>query len=192
MNFNSHPELENRHAYLSPSKYHWLGYDDDKLASTYANHLGTMRGTELHELASVLIRLKQKLPDTGQTLNMYVNDAISYRMRAEIPLFYSRNAFGTADAIGLRFDKETGRHKLRIHDLKTGFTPTSMKQLIIYAAFFCLEYGFKPADIDIELRIYQNDDVTILIPEVFEVMQAMDKTITADQVIEEVRSEQFS
>ena len=36
-----------------------------------------------------------------------------------------------------------------------------MEQLLIYAAYFCLEYGFKPRDIDIELRIYQNDEVLI-------------------------------
>ncbi|MCP6003374.1 hypothetical protein NL386_38110, partial [Klebsiella pneumoniae] len=32
---------------------------------------------------------------------------------------------------------------------------------MIYASYFCLEYGYKPRDIDIELRIYQNDQVLI-------------------------------
>ena len=51
--------------------------------------------------------LGQKLPKSQKTLNMYVNDAISFRMVPEQILFYSENCFGTADTIvfrnGVRF-----------------------------------------------------------------------------------------
>ena len=76
-------------------------------------------------------------------------------MTTEVCLFYSINAFGTADAISFR------NNTLRIHDLKNGRTPASIKQLEIYAALFCLEYSFNPRDIDIELRLYQLDEVLV-------------------------------
>jgi hypothetical protein len=34
-----------------------------------------------------------------------------------------------------------------------------MRQLEVYAAFFCLEYDYIPGEIDIELRLYQNDEI---------------------------------
>lgn len=63
-------------------------------------------------------------------MNMYVNDAISFRMVPEQILFYSENCFGTADTIVFR------NGTLRIHDLKTGVVPAHMEQLEIYAALF--------------------------------------------------------
>ena len=36
-----------------------------------------------------------------------------------------------------------------------------MHQLEVYAALFCLEYGYKPNDIGIELRLYQSDEVIV-------------------------------
>ena len=59
----------------------------------------------------------------------------------EQALYYSDNCFGTADAISFK------KNFLRIHDLKTGVTPGSMKQLLIYASMFCLEYNFLPIQI---------------------------------------------
>ncbi len=76
-------------------------------------------------------------------------------MVTEQTLYFSENCFGTADTISFR------RNKLRIHDLKTGITATSEKQLEVYAALFCLEYGASPFDIEIELRIYQRDEIRI-------------------------------
>ena len=67
---------------------------------------------------------------------------------------------------------------LRIHDLKTGATPAHIEQLLIYAAFFCLEYRIKPGEIDIELRIYQNDEILYHKPEADEILPIMDKIIT--------------
>lgn len=107
-------------------------------------------------------------------------------MRSEQVLYYSENAFGTADTISFR------RNLLRIHDLKTGVTPASMKQLEVYASLFCLEYGYKPADIDIELRIYQNDEVLIHNPELDSIVHIMDKIITFDKRIDMLKMEALS
>lgn len=114
---------------------------------------------------------------------MYVNDAIGYKMAVEQPLYYSDNCFGTADAICFR------RGKLRIHDLKTGINASSMKQLEVYAAIFCLEYGHSPYDIQIELRIYQNEEVRILEPDPDQIAYIMDRIIDADHKIEILKME---
>lgn len=153
MNFNNHSNLEGQHAFLGASKYHWINYSEDKVADAYSKFLATQKGTVLHAFAAQCISLGQKLPKSQKTLNMYVNDAIGYKMTPEQTLFYSENCFGTADSISYRSGL------LRIHDLKTGVIPAHMEQLMIYAALFCLEYKVKPADIDMELRIYQNNEV---------------------------------
>ena len=181
MNFNDHSRLEGQHAFLGASQYHWINYTEEKLAERYSNFMATQKGTELHEFAAMCIRLKQKLPRSQQTLNMYVNDAIGYRMEPERILYYSENCFGTADSISFK------NNFLRIHDLKTGVNPASIKQLVIYAALFCLEYKYKPGSIKIELRIYQNDDVVIHNPEADEVAHVIDKIITFDKVIKKIK-----
>src|SRR5574344_1877857 len=112
MNWNNHSSLKDQHAFLSASKYHWVNYDDEKLDSVYLSWLAIQKGTELHELASKLIDLRQKLSKTQ----------------------------------------------------------TSIKQLEIYAALFCLEYGFHPNEINIELRLYQYDEVLVHHPEPEELM----------------------
>ena len=178
MNWNDHSSLKDQHAFLSASKYHWVNYDDEKLDSVYLSWLAIQKGTELHELASKLIDLRQKLPETQKSLNLYVNDAIGFKMLTEQTLYYSENCFGTADAISFR------DNFLRIHDLKTGKTQASIKQLEIYAALFCLEYGFHPNEIDIELRLYQYDEVLVHRPESEEIMYIMDKIKTFDKRIE--------
>lgn len=182
MNFNAHSDLEGLHAFLGASKYHWINYDDEKLLEVYSNHLAAQRGTELHDLAKTLILLGQRLPDTKQTLNMYVNDAIAYRMKPEQVLYYSDYCFGTADAISFK------KNQLRIHDLKTGVTPAHMEQLEIYTALFCLEYDVNIADIEVELRIYQNDEIIIFGPGVDDIVPIMDKIITSNKLIEEWES----
>jgi len=139
------------------------------------------RGTELHELASKLIRLDVKLPKSNKTLNMYVNDAIGFKMVTEQPLYYSENCFGTADAICFR------KNFLRIHDLKSGEAPASIKQLMVYNALFCLEYNIKPSDIEIELRLYQSDETIVHVPDSSEILAIMDKIITFDKRIEQIR-----
>lgn len=184
MNFNKHYALEGLHAFLGASKYHWLNDDNEKLANRYLKQLAVQRGTELHEFAAQCIKLGQKLPKSQKTLNMYVNDAIGYKMSPEVVLYYSDNCFGTADAISFR------NNLLRIHDLKTGEIPAHMEQLMIYAALFCLEYKVKPSTIDIELRIYQSDDVHIATPAGDEIVPIMDKIITADKIINKIKAEE--
>lgn len=172
---------EGAHAFLGASKYSWLNYDEEKLVSTYKNLLAKEEGTKLHAFARQCIELKQKLPKSNKTLNMYVNDAIGYRMEAEQPLYYSENCFGTADAISFRKDF------LRIHDLKTGTTPASLHQLEIYCALFCLEYDIKPGLIGMELRIYQNNDILYGYPEADDILPIMDKIITFDKIIDKIK-----
>ena len=181
MQFNPHYNLEGCHAFLGASKYHWINYDEEKLDETYKRYRATQRGTELHEFACRAIELGIKLPKSKKTLNMYVNDAIGYKMTPEQVLYYSENCFGTADAISFR------KTLLRIHDLKTGITPTHIEQLEIYAALFCLEYGVNPGKIDIELRIYQSDEIVVANPDVEIIAPIMDKIITFDKRIEKLK-----
>lgn len=185
MIFNDHSKLEGQHAFLGASTYHWLRWDDETLEKRYYGRYSQQIGTELHKLAKDLIENRIKLAkhdkkiiditlgrlnipkgsyDSEIILNdllPFVNDAIGFRMTPEVILYYSINCFGTTDAITFDdFNKI-----LRIHDYKSGLTPTKMDQLIIYSALFCLEYKKNPFDFEIELRIYQNGEIIILNPE---------------------------
>lgn len=184
MNFNKYSQLEGKHAFLGASKFHWINYDEEKLLSSYKNFLATKKGTELHDFAATCIKLGQKLPKSKKTLNMYVNDAIGYKMTPEQVLYYSDNCFGTADSISFRDGL------LRIHDLKTGTTPAHMEQLMIYAALFCLEYKFKPGDIDMELRLYQSDEVLYHNATAEDILPIIDKIISFDKLINRIRNEE--
>ena len=184
MNFNRHSNLEGQHAFLGASKYHWINYSDEKVAEAYSKFLATQKGTVLHEFAAKCIQLGQKLPKSHKTLNMYVNDAIGYRLTPEQVLYYSENCFGTADAIGFR------NGLLRIHDLKTGVIPAHMEQLEIYAALFCLEYKIKPAEIEMELRIYQSDEILYHKPTVEDILPIIDRIITSDKIIAKIKAEE--
>jgi hypothetical protein len=183
MIFNRHSDFEGLHASLSASKYSWLNYDEDKMARVFTTQMAAKRGTELHDLASQMIRLGVKLEDKPKTLNMYVNDCIGFRMIPEQVLKYSINAFGTADAVSFR------NRRLRIFDLKTGVTPTSMWQPRIYAALFCLEYKHRPFQIETELRIYQNDEIMVEEADPDEIFHIMDKIVTFDKLINRLREE---
>lgn len=182
MIFNSHSDLSGKHAFLSPSSYHWLNYDGQKLEARFIAAMAAKRGSDLHALAHEAIRLGVKLSKTNQSLSTYVNDAIGYKMMCEQPLYYSDNCFGTADTICFR------RNKLRIHDLKTGITPTSEHQLEVYAALFCLEYGVDPFGIEIELRIYQRDEIRVFEPFPELINEIMIRIIDFDQQIESIRA----
>lgn len=184
MNWNKHSELIGSHAFLGASNYHWLSYNQEKLAERYENALAKQRGTELHEFAATCIRLRQRLPKSQKTLNQYINDAIGFKMSPEVVLFYSRNCFGTADSISFRDGI------LRVHDLKTGKIPGNIKQLRIYAALFCLEYGVKPEKIQIELRIYQDDGVLYEIPEPGVIQDVMNTIVRFDKCIEQIRKQE--
>ncbi len=176
---------EGTHAFLGASTYSWLNYDEKKLEDVYRNNLAKARGTRLHAFAAECISLGQKLPPSKKTLNQYVNDAIHFKMQPEQVLYYSENCFGTADAISFKKDL------LRIHDLKTGKTKPSLHQLEIYAALFCLEYDKKPGSIDIELRIYYENDVLVGKPTASDILPIMDKIIIFDKKIEQINSEEM-
>lgn len=182
MIFNTHSDLLGKHAFLSPSSYHWLNYSDQKLADRFIAATAAQRGSDLHALAHEAIRLGIKLSKANQALSTYVNDAIGYKMSCEQPLYYSENCFGTADTICFR------RNMLRIHDLKTGVSPTSEHQLEVYAALFCLEYSTDPFLIEIELRIYQRDEIRVYNPFPESISNIMMKIIEFDQQIEEFKT----
>jgi hypothetical protein len=185
MNFNKHSDLENQHAFLGGSKYHWVNYDEEKIDSAYLKFMAIQKGIELHDLAKRLIELGVKLPKIKKAFNLYVNDAIGYRMAPELTLFYSYNAFGTCDSICFRDGL------LRIHDLKTGVTAVSMRQLEIYSALFCLEYSVNPIDINIELRIYQTDnDVVVNYPIPDDINFIMNKIVLFDKKIDKIKKEE--
>lgn len=183
MLFRSHSNLEGQHAFLSASKHHWLRYSDEKLRDTYYAYEAVALGTKLHEFAKNAIELGRRMPKGRDVFNQYINDAIGYRMTPEQVLYYSENCFGTADSISFN------KNYLRIHDLKTGDTPASFEQLMIYAALFCLEYSVKPVDIHIELRIYQTPEVIVYEPEAEEILEIMGRIINADKIIETIKNE---
>lgn len=183
MNFNDHSELSGKHAFLSPSNYHWINYNDQKLEARFISAVAARHGTDLHEFAHDAIRLGIHLPENSETLSMYVNDAIAFKMRVEQSLYYSPNCFGHCDTISF------WNNLLRIHDLKTGITATSEKQLEVYAAIFCLEYGFSPLDIGIELRIYQRNEIRVYEPYGEQITFIMDKIVYFDQQIDAMKGE---
>lgn len=203
MIFNEHADLEGKHAFLGASTYHWIRWDEETLEKRYYGRYQQSIGTELHELAKVLINNRIKLAKSDKkiidialstikipraaynaeevlsSLLPFVNDAIGFRMTSEVLLFYSFNCFGTTDAISFSdYDKI-----LRIHDYKSGVTPCKMEQLMIYAALFCLEYKKSPFDFTTELRIYQHGEIALLIPEPTEIEGIMNLIKTKDKRI---------
>lgn len=178
MRFNDHWNLEGKHAFLSPSNYHWVNYSEDKLIERYSTYKASERGTRLHNLAKECIELGVKMPKNKAIFNLYVNDAIGFKMTPEQPLYFSPYCFGTADTISFR------KGFLRIHDLKTGVSPASMTQLEVYAAIFCLEYKVAPSDIEIELRLYQEPEVLVHIPDRGAIRDIMDTIIQFDKKLQ--------
>lgn len=181
MIFNQHSAQAGKHAFLSPSSPHWLNYDAQKLEARYHAARAAQRGTELHDLAHKAIKLGVKFSKANQSLSTYVNDGIAYRMVCEQTLWFSDNCFGTPDTMAFR------RNKLRIHDLKTGLTHTSEKQLEVYAGLFCLEYGIAPTDIEIELRIYQRADIRVFEPIPEAIIFIMGKIVQFDAYLESIK-----
>lgn len=187
MKFNDHHRLAGLHATFSASQSHWLRYDDEKVAEVYLNKKAAQMGTRIHEWAKETIDLGIKQSNKKSTLNMYINDAIGFKMSTEVVLFYSERFFGTADAISFRNIK--GRNVLRIHDLKTGKSgkiEDHIEQLEVYAALFCLEYKVKPGEIDIELRVYKSDEVLVHNPTAEDILPIMDKIVHLDKLLQTI------
>lgn len=177
MNFVKHSNLEGLHAPFSASQSAWLRYDTEKALTVYDNMRAKERGTKLHDWAKRTIDLGIKQPRSNKTLYAYVNDAIGFKMSTEVVLYYSPYFFGTADAISFR------NNKLRIHDLKTGKSG-HMEQLEVYAALFCLEYKIKPGDIQMELRLYKDNEVIVHEPTAEDILPIMDKIISLNKALE--------
>lgn len=187
MNFIRHLNLEGLHAPFSPSQSAWLRYDDEKALEVYSNRKAAEMGTRLHAWAKDTIDLGIKQPKSKKTLYAYVNDAIGFKMDTEVVLFYSERFFGTADAISFR------NNMLRIHDLKTGKVgkiESHIEQLEIYAALFCLEYKVKPEDIEMELRVYKNDEVVCHTPKVEDIRYIMGKIVHLNKLLEQQEFEE--
>lgn len=204
MIFDSHPELKGKHAILAPSQPQWLRYSEEQVMQKHVAQYAQSMGTSLHSLAELLIREGLKLKKSDKltvishllndgiprevididrlylNLMTYVNDAIGFKLTPEQILYYSPYCFGTADAISFR------DNFLRIHDYKSGTTPAKMEQLMVYAALFCLEYKEKPGAIDIELRIYQNDEVIYHQPTADEILPIMDTIIRHSKFLEKI------
>src|SRR6478735_7743298 len=160
---NQHRNLEGLHARLSPSQYHWVNYDEDKFLRVLSSQEAAAKGDRL-------------------------NDAIGYRMTPEQTLFYSPEFFGTADALKFTMSKM----HLRVHDLKTGVTPAKVTQLELYCTLFCLEYGFSPFDIEMEARIYQNDEVQVFEVDPDVVFRMMEKAKYFDKLMRERKEAELS
>lgn len=185
MRFNKHLRLQGAHAFLSPSGYHWVNYTPERLIERWSAAQAGAYGIIQHEYAKKEIDAG-RLSDIAGIIGLYINDCINDKMTTEQLLYYSENCFGTADAISLRY-----RH-LRIYDLKTGVTPGSVHQLEVYAALFCLEYGYDPFKLEIELRIYQDNEVQVYDADPEDVAFIMDKIKEFDKVIERIKREEDS
>lgn len=188
MEWNDHWRLEGRHATLSPSGYHWLNYDADKMRRVTWNNYSKEDGTKMHELASNMILYNIMPEDNENALNQFVIDALTMfkePMSSEILLYYSDECFGTADAI--YYDKE--KKHLQVHDLKTGVSKPSFKQLWIYCALFCLEYDKKPEKMTFECRLYQLGAMDIDAPGPKDIRNIMNQIVSMSNVIEGVRHE---
>lgn len=198
--FDKHPELCDKHAFLAPSKISWQRYDLEKLFVAIEREKASAIGTVFHDMAADHILKKKKyslstlvgimedrliqndlyscyldLKPMAQNIKNFVDDAILFRMQPEVTLVYnSVFAFGKADAISYNMKDSV----LRIHDLKTGSTPAHMEQLYAYAAYFCLNYKFKPSDIDIHLRIYQHGEIFEETPDLDALVHLMDTIVT--------------
>ena len=186
MKFNNHTNLSGLHAPFSPSQSSWLRYDDDKATEVFLNRKASERGTRLHQWAKDTIDLGMKQPKSKKTIYAYINDAIGFKMDTEVVLFYSDRFFGTADAISFR------NNILTIHDLKNGKVgkiEDHIEQLEVYAALFCLEYRVKPSDIEIELRVYKNDEVLVHNPTAEDIVPVMDKIVHLDRLLEKIEGE---
>jgi hypothetical protein len=141
----------------------------EKMERIFENQFAAILGNRKHAWAAEAIRLKLRQQRNNKTLNAYINDAIGFHMEPEVVLYFNEYCFGTADAIG--FSKGI----LRVHDLKTGLHPGNMNQLEIYCALFCLEYIVNPYDIEMILRIYQNDEIIEQIGDPKWIKEIMDK-----------------
>ena len=217
MNYEKYSNLVGKHAMFSPSTVNLADKDEDYIIRFWARKYIPEIGTALHDIARAHVDNKIKMTKYSKSevllslidtykiplpvirraidfdekflnLRTYINDSIEYRMVPEQTLYLSKLCFGTADAISpMESIERTGM--LRIHDLKTGDTPAKMFQLENYAALFCLNYNYKPVDLEIELRIYQSGEVLFHNPDPKDIQIAMDQYLIADKLISDILME---
>ena len=210
MIFQQHLEYQGKHSKLPPSRAHSLITKTPEqlyqlMVSSYATEIGDI----CHEFAAERIRYSIKLTNTRAdknnllirllsngvpyyaididriypTIHNYVNDAINFGLKPEVVLVYTPDVFGTADAI----DFNNGI--LRIFDLKTGSTPAHIEQLIYYLSYWALEYPLEFKELkEVELRIYQSNDVIVSKPTREDFMPVIDKIVSDAKFIQEIRS----
>ena len=65
-----------------------------------------------------------------------------------------------------------------------------MEQLEIYTALFCLEYKCKPMDIQMELRLYQNNEIQVYNPTAEDILSIMDKIVAFDKIIDKIKTQE--
>lgn len=141
--------------------------------------------SKLSPYGMTLLKHVGTLPkEVFETARMYINDGIQYRMTVEQPLVYSEFSFGTADTISFR------DNLLRISDYKSGDHPASISQLMVYAAYFFLEYAIKPRDVHTELRIYQSGEILLSEPDTEEIQEVMAKTIEVNRLAEKIKAKE--
>lgn len=217
MNYNDHSNLNNKHAYLSPSQFRWAFQSNDVdfgnyISGIWSRSYAQVIGTALHDIARKHIKTRTKLNKfTKQEVLMMLTEDYKIPRQAialgiDFDLAYDNLTSYVNDAIGYLMDPEQilyysmncfgtadsisfRDNLLRIHDLKTGVGPTHMEQLIIYAALFCLEYKYKPEQIKIELRIYQFNEVQVLEPDPNDISVVMKNIIYADEILNKIMLE---
>ena len=57
-------------------------------------------------------------------------------------------------------------------------------------ALFCLEYKFKPSEIDIVLGVYKKDEVAFCEPEPEEIVEIINKIIHLDKLLAKIDNEE--
>lgn len=208
MQWNDHSKLKGSHSFMSASKFQWINDSDEEFIDRYVRGYLSAIGTLLHDYACDRIRFGMKLHKSSKddvafylkknyipasiikridfngmfsNLMNYVNDSIDNRMSPEVVLCYSdTEGYATTDAISF------SDNYLMIFDFKSGTTPVKIEQLEVYAAYFCLEYNYKPSDIDIELRIYQNGDVIYHNPSPEDISLIINRIKTGDKIINKI------
>lgn len=212
----SFPQFSHRpgeHAPFSPSSPSWLNYDDEQLIASYQNKHRTELGTEIHEWASVQIKLANKVSsarELSKSLKTYIykkyekatdyRDMLLYNLRYLPVETYNtvKQFINDCIACHMESEEEVGYSErfwgttdaikfhnglLQVFDLKTGSTPAKPEQLYIYAALYCLQHNVNPFEIMIEVRIYQNDDIFFDHPDQKFILDVMDNIIHKNKVL---------
>lgn len=165
------------HALFSPSQPSWLNYDDDQLIAAFCNSHRAELGTEMHEWASIQIKLQNKVSnikeiEKGVKTHIYEKyaknedyknmllenmDYLPHEIYPTIKLFVN-------DCIGYRMRSEEKlvysdlfwgtsdaikceNNFLQVFDLKTGSRPAKESQLYTYASLYCLQEHTKPEEL---------------------------------------------